>query len=62
MISVARFFLRDIFTTNAARPPVEAVPATISPVVAKQNGHIVHLPGGEADRQAASIEMTGKEC
>jgi hypothetical protein len=47
MISVAPVFLRDIFTTNAASPPVEAVP-TISPMVAKQNGHIVHLLGSEA--------------
>jgi hypothetical protein len=40
--------LRDSFTANAASPPVEAAPATISPMVAKQNGHIVYLLGGEA--------------
>jgi CHASE1-domain containing sensor protein len=28
-------------------------------MVAKQNGHIVHLLGGQLDRQAASIGMTG---
>jgi hypothetical protein len=47
-IPPAPFFLRDTFTANAASPPVEAAPATISPMVAKQNGHIVHLLGGEA--------------
>jgi hypothetical protein len=42
------FFLRDSFTANAASPPVEAAPATISPMVAKQNGHIVHLLDGDS--------------
>jgi hypothetical protein len=37
--------LRETLTANAASPPVEATPATISPMVAKQNGHIVHLLG-----------------
>jgi hypothetical protein len=45
MISVAPFFLRDTFTANAVSPPVETAPATISPMVAKQTGHIVHLLG-----------------
>ncbi|HMJ20954.1 MAG TPA: hypothetical protein VK513_03560 [Terriglobales bacterium] len=48
MISLAPFFLRDTFTANAASPPVETAPATTSPMLAKQNGHIVHLSGGEA--------------
>jgi hypothetical protein len=39
--SLVLFFLRDIFTAKAARPPVEAVPATINATVDKQNGHIV---------------------
>jgi hypothetical protein len=43
LISVAVFFLREIFTANAASPPVETGPATISPTVDKQNGHMVHL-------------------
>jgi hypothetical protein len=48
MVSAAWFFLRDILTASAARLPVETVPATTSPrVVAKQNGHIVHLSDGE---------------
>src|SRR5260370_3100193 len=47
-ISSAPFFLRDTFTANAASPPVEAAPATISPMVAKQNVHIVHILGAEA--------------
>ena len=33
---------------NAASPPVDTDPATISPTVVKQNGHIVDLSGGEA--------------
>jgi hypothetical protein len=37
--------LRDTFTANAVSPPAEAAPATISPMVAKQTGHIVHLLG-----------------
>src|SRR6266478_7903617 len=45
-----RFFLREIFTANAATPPVEiAVPATTNPMVAKQNGHILHPLGGQLD-------------
>jgi hypothetical protein len=46
--SLIPFSLRDIFTANAASPPVDTEPATINPTVVKQNGHIVHLPGGEA--------------
>jgi hypothetical protein len=45
-ISVAFFFLREIFTANAASPPVETEPATINPTVDKQNGHIAHLSSG----------------
>jgi hypothetical protein len=47
-ISPVPFFLRETFTANAAKPPVETAPATTIPMVAKQNGHIVHLLGGEA--------------
>jgi hypothetical protein len=53
-ILIALFFLREIFTANAASPPVEADPATIDPRADKQNGHIVHLSGGETQRLAAS--------
>jgi hypothetical protein len=49
-ISSALFFLRDTFTANAASPPVEAAPATISPMVAKQNGHIIYLLAAKLDR------------
>ena len=48
MVSVVLFFLRDIFTANAASPPVDTEPATINPTVVKQNGHIIHLSGGLA--------------
>jgi hypothetical protein len=48
MNPVVLFFLREIFTANAASPPVDTEPATINPTVVKQNGHIVHLSGGEA--------------
>jgi hypothetical protein len=48
IVSAAWFFLRDTLTASAASPLVETVPATNSPRVAKQNGHIVHLSGGEA--------------
>jgi hypothetical protein len=41
-------FLRDIFKANAASPPVDTEPTTINPRAVKQNGHIVHLSGGEA--------------
>jgi hypothetical protein len=42
------FFFREIFTANVASPPVETVPATMSPRVEIQNGHIGHLLGGLA--------------
>jgi len=42
MISIA-LFLQANLTAKAVMPPVDAVPATIKPTVAKQNGHIVHL-------------------
>jgi len=45
MLSPASFFLRDNLTAIAASPPVETVPGTTIPRVAKQNGHIVHLSG-----------------
>jgi hypothetical protein len=44
------FFLRETFTANAASPPVETAPATTNPMLAKQNGHIVNLLGGQLDR------------
>ncbi|HKE35422.1 MAG TPA: hypothetical protein VKB66_09455 [Candidatus Acidoferrum sp.] len=49
-ISFALFLLRDHFTASAVSPPVEAAPATISPMLAKQNGHIASPlgSGGEA--------------
>jgi hypothetical protein len=39
--------LREIFTANAVSPPVDTVPATIIPKVDMQNGHIIHLSGGQ---------------
>src|ERR1700677_112374 len=54
-ISSAAFFLREAFTANAASPPVETAPATTIRMVAKQNGHIGHLLGGQFDRSAASL-------
>jgi hypothetical protein len=33
---------------SAASPPVDTEPVTINPTVVKQNGHIIHLLGGEA--------------
>jgi hypothetical protein len=43
VISPALFFLPDTLTASAVSPPVETTPATTSPTVAKQNGHILHL-------------------
>src|SRR5437667_1511406 len=57
-ISSDPFFLREIFIANAATSPVETAPTTTNPMVAKQNGHIVHLLGGQLDHYAASIGMT----
>jgi hypothetical protein len=39
-ISFWSLFLRDNFTAKIASPPAEVVLATISPMLAKQNGHI----------------------
>jgi hypothetical protein len=49
-ISFTPFFLRDNFTANTASPPAEVALATISPMLAKQNGHIASPlgSGGEA--------------
>jgi hypothetical protein len=46
----ALLFLRDNLTANAVSPPAEVALATISPMVAKQNGHIASPlgSGGEA--------------
>ena len=52
------FLLRDNLTAIAAGPPVETVPATTSPRVAKQNGHIVHLQGWHLI--AAFVLVTGQ--
>jgi hypothetical protein len=50
MISVEPLFLRDNFTATVAMPPLEIAPAMISPMVERQNGHIVVLlSGGEAE-------------
>jgi hypothetical protein len=40
MLSFPLLFLRDKFTANAVNPPAEVALATISPMLAKQNGHI----------------------
>jgi hypothetical protein len=40
MLSFPLLFLRDNFTANAVNPPAEVALATISPMLAKQNGHI----------------------
>ena len=45
-----RFFLRDSFTANAVSPPAEVALATISPRLAKQNGHIASPLGRTAKR------------
>jgi hypothetical protein len=37
--------LGDNFTANAVSPPAEVALATISPILAKQNGHITSPPG-----------------
>jgi hypothetical protein len=50
MISFALSFLRDNFTANAVSPPAEVAPATISPMLAKQNGHIASPLGRVAKR------------
>jgi hypothetical protein len=59
MLSVELLFLRDSFTARVASPPVETAPATISPMVEMQNGHIVHLSAGKA-YPLSHIPMTGK--
>ena len=41
--SLLLFVLREIFTANAASPPLDTEPTTINPTVDKQNGHMVHL-------------------
>jgi hypothetical protein len=45
------FFFWDIFTANAVSPPAEVALATISPMLAKQNGHIASPPGRTAKRE-----------
>jgi hypothetical protein len=57
--SLVLFFLWEIFTANAASPPVDTELATINPRVDKQNGHIVHLSGREASI-TASILVTSQ--
>ncbi len=46
--SLVLFFLRETFKANAASPPLDTEPTTISPRLDKQNGHIVYLSSGEA--------------
>jgi hypothetical protein len=58
MLSPPSFSLRDNLTATAASPPVETVPATTIPRVAKQNGHIFHLLGRHLI--AAFILVTGE--
>jgi hypothetical protein len=60
-ISFISLFLRDNFTANAVSPPAEVALATISPMLAKQNGHIASPLNRVAkrDRFAASTWMTG---
>jgi hypothetical protein len=41
MLSVEPLFLRDSFTASAASPPVETAPATITPKIETQNGHML---------------------
>src|SRR5262249_53577417 len=41
LVSAAKFFLRDTLTASAVSPPVDTAPATISPRVEIQIGHIV---------------------
>lgn len=61
MLSFALFFLRDNLTTNAVSPPAEVALATISPMLAKQNGHIASplKRVAKRDRLAASVWVTG---
>jgi hypothetical protein len=61
-ISFLSLFLRDNFTAKTVSPPAEVALATISPMLAKQNGHIaspLHRVA-KRDRSAASVWMTGK--
>jgi hypothetical protein len=59
--SLVLLFLRDAFTAIAASPPVEAAPATINPMVAKQTGHIASplSRAAKRERYVASVWMTG---
>ena len=50
LLSVSRYKDGKIFTANAARLPVDTAPATTNPTDVKQNGHIVHLLGGQLNR------------
>ncbi|HEX8816198.1 MAG TPA: hypothetical protein VF753_11910 [Terriglobales bacterium] len=43
MASLLMVFLREICMANAAKPPVETVPAIINPKVDMQNGHMAYL-------------------
>jgi hypothetical protein len=54
VISFTLFFLRDNFTANAVSPPAEVAPATIIPMLAKQNGHIASPLGRVAKRDRLS--------
>jgi hypothetical protein len=61
MFSVELPFLRATLKASVASPPVETAPATISPIVEMQNGHIV-VPSQVAklNRLTISIEVTDK--
>src|ERR1700728_4131618 len=55
-----RFLLLCSFCETASRPPPpEAAPATMSPMVAKQNGHIVHPLDGDSGPQSCFSKGDG---
>jgi len=60
MISIA-LFLRANLTAKAVMPLVDAVPATIKPTVAKQNGHIIHLLVAGVATMPLLVGLTGEE-
>ena len=59
MLSLPLFFLGDSFTANAVSPPVETAPATTSPIVDKQNGHIASPFTRVAKRVTAKPPLYG---
>ena len=60
-MSVESLSLPATFKASVASPPVETAPATISPMVVMQNGHIFfHLPGGEASLLSHLYRVDGQ--